>query len=136
MTNYSDATRTALDALSRIKAPTKRAAFIAETMTTLPTLADVTDFATALRTRAGVQDLTMLPDTEWTVERSGDVAPKTTVRMSTGELRRPLDLASDVTISWPNVLFHWGVMVTFALNGNRYVARSADYAPTETYMSS
>lgn len=139
MTN-NDATRTrnvrdALDAVRRTKAPTKRAALIAQYVTTLPTQVEVNDFVRQLRIDARVQDLSLLPETLWTIERSGSQTVERTVQ--TSELLRMLAESSDTAIDFPNVLFHWGFMVTFTLRVTQhFIARSADYALTETYMSS
>lgn len=136
MTNYSDATRTALSDLSRIKAPTKRAAFIAETIVSLPTSQDVADFTRELRTRAGTQDVTMLPLTTWNVRRweNGNlVEPET---FDPNEFAKVIRIAENIVIDWPSITFHYGVSVTFDLADGSYVAHSRDFRMTETYMSS
>lgn len=133
--NHTKAVRDALYEVSTIKAPTKRAARVFELIQKLPTQAEVTAFAAELRRRAGVQDISILPDTTWLVRETS--APHGTGKnYVTGILQNTLRESEDVTISWPSVIFHWGVMVTFTWGGVAYVAHSKDYAMTETYMSS
>ena len=135
----TQAVRDALDLVNRTKAPTKRAQLIANLMMSSQlSQAEVDDFTRELRRRAGVQDVTLLPDTTWTVRESG-VRPKDVAELEsypTSVLRNTLACSEDVAISWPSVTFHWGVMITFSWGGVRYVAHSADYQITETYMSS
>lgn len=133
--NRTQAVRDALDTVNRTKAVTKRAIAIGRLIEELPTQDEVNAFTAELRRRAGVQDPALLPETTWKVRRSSDPhgsgkSYTTTVLVNT------LDEAERVSISWPSVIFHWGVMVTFTWGGEAFVAHSADYAMTETYMSS
>lgn len=128
-----------LRALDRIKAPTKRAAHIAATLTELPTQAEVEDFTAELRRRAGVQDVALLPDTTWTLIRFlGPYVEADGGTVTTPELVELIGHSAH--IDWPSVTFHWGVAVRWttepAGEGVRWIARSADYALTETYLSS
>lgn len=136
--NHTKAVRDALYEVSITKAPTKRAARVFDLLQTLPTQAEVTAFAAELRRRAGVQDVELLPETTWTLEarRGGKLIKLAGEETTTGVLRNTLADSEDITISWPSVIFHWGVMVTFTWGGVEYIARSKDYALTETYLSS
>lgn len=120
----------AIHELSQIKAPTKRAAFIAQTIISLETAAQVNEFTRYLRIKAGVHDISMLPDTTWTVQKVG--TRRTTNVTGTAALVEAVSCYDEVSISWPSVYMHWGVMVSFG----DFVAHSADYALTETYLSS
>jgi hypothetical protein len=137
MTN--NATRTpdvhaALDALRKIKAPTKRAAFVAATLVALRTQDEVIDFVRQIRLNERVQDVALLPDTLWTIERSGSQVVERTVQ--TSELLTILAESECPIIDFPNILFHYGFIVTFTRDFEHFIARSADYGITETYMSS
>jgi hypothetical protein len=127
-----------LDRVHATKAPTKRAAVVAEAITTLATQAEVDDFTRELRRRAGVQDVALLPNTTWKVtgRRNGTEIRLAGEEVTTAVLLNTLEGAELRHIDWPSVTFHWGVMVTFTWGGVDYIARSADYAHTETYLSS
>src|SRR3982750_239546 len=99
MIKITAAAEAALRDVNRIKAPTKRAARIAELVTELPTLADVADFTAVLRRQAGVQDVTALPETTWTV-RAVRAAHGTGEAVETVGLHILLNGATDVSISW------------------------------------
>jgi hypothetical protein len=125
--NRTEDVQRQLDRVRRTKAPTKRAAVIAESLTLLRTQAEVDDFTRQLRIDA----------TTWTVHVSGAVHGQPGEQYGTEVLRNTLtDAEGAVIIDWPSVTFHWGVMVTFTWGGVHYVARSADWQLTETYMSS
>lgn len=125
----------ALREVRAIKAPTKRAARVAAIILELKTQAQVEEFTTQLRREAGVQDVTLLPDTTWKVRRSAETHGDG-YTYTTEVLINTLADAEDVSISWPSLTFHWGVMVTFTWGLERIVAHSADYQLTETYLSS
>jgi hypothetical protein len=117
-----------------IKAPTKRTTATVAAILEMTNQADVDSLTRQLRIDAGAQDVALLPDTAWNMFRSGNYqVPVETV--GTAVLANTLDGAEDVTISWPSVYSHWGVMVTFTWGGQTIVARSKDYQLTETYMS-
>lgn len=127
----------ALREVRETKAPTKRRQLIAHYVIALATQAQVDEFTAELRRQAGVQDVALLPATDWDIFRPADLAAqRVSVTVGTEVLRNTLADAEDVAISWPSVTFHWGVMVTFTWGDERIVARSKDYALTETYMSS
>ena len=134
MSNTTPAAQAALAELMRIKAPTKRAARTAALLLELPTQADVEAFTAQLRREARVQDVTLLPATTWRARKVGQ-AHGTGELYSTGILLNTLESSEDVSISWPSVYSHWGVMVSFTWGGERMVAHSADYHLTETYLS-
>ena len=96
---------------------------------------EVAAFVIEARQRAGVQDVAMLPDTTWTVRLQSQPAAEG-VTMDDTNFRAILDGATDVRISWPSLYSHWGVSVSFTVNGqSKYVATSADWQHTETYLS-
>jgi hypothetical protein len=126
----------ALREVRRIKAPTKRAAAIAAALISLPTQKAVEEFTRQLRIDAGVQDVELLPRTMWDVLRTADLATqRPSSKVDTAVLRNTLADAEDIRISWPSVVSHWGVLVTFTWGGEKIVVRSADYQITETSMS-
>jgi len=126
----------ALREVRKTKAPTKRAALVARYVLELKTQAQVNEFTAQLRREAGVQDVALLPkDTTWKVRRSREPLGAG-YQYTTEVLLNMLADSEDVAISWPSLIFHWGVMVTFIWGGVRYVAHSDDYGPTETYLSS
>ena len=128
----------AMRELHRIKAPTKRAALIAQTITQLSTQAAVNEFTAAIRRQAQVQDLSLLPDSKWKImRRVGTETQLDGWDVKTSELATIANNGRNVRIDWPSVTFHWGVRVTFEnASGTEYIAFSADYKMTETYMSS
>jgi hypothetical protein len=132
------AVTSAMEAVRRTKAPTKRAALIAQTLIDLPTQAEVAVFVRWVRIQAGVQDVALLPETTWTVtgRRNGTEVRLAGDQVTTAVLLNTLEGAELGHIDWPSVTFHWGVMVTFTWGGVDYIARSAEYAHTETYLSS
>jgi hypothetical protein len=119
------------------KAPTHRAKYIAQALVELPTQAEVDDFTRAIRIDAGVQDVALLPESHWSIVRTfPGRTPVETGRANTVALTAILAASTNVSIDWPSVTFHWGVAVRYEQNGEAFIARSADYAMTETYMSS
>jgi endogenous inhibitor of DNA gyrase (YacG/DUF329 family) len=125
----------ALREVRKVKAPTKRAALVARYVLELKTQEQVNEFTAELRRQAGVQDVSLLPETTWKVRRSVQTHGAG-YEYTTEVLLNTLKDAEDVSISWPSVTFHWGVMVTFTWGLERIVAHSADYQLTETYLSS
>lgn len=133
----TQAVRNALEHLGTVKAPTKRLQIIAAHLTTFPTQAEVNDFTAELRRRAGVQDISLIPTSTWTVKRWDNARlVDHLVDIDQALLLGVLEGAKKVTIDWPSVTFHWGVRLEIEHNGQDFVAYSADYRMTETYMSS
>lgn len=131
-----NAVELALEALRQISAPTKRAALIAQTITQLSTQAAVNEFTSQIRRNARVQDLSILPESMWTLTRRIGSELRDGGRVTTSDLRYLIG-DSEFRIDWPSVTFHWGVAVTFCSEGGvSWTARSADWQLTETYMSS
>src|SRR5881394_645027 len=121
-----------------VKAPTKRAALVARYVLELKTQEQVSEFTAQLRREAGAQDVSLLPETTWAVKgyRNGTEVRLVGGEVGTGVLLNTMESAEDVSISWPSLISHWGVLVRFTWGGVEYIAKSSDYQLTETYLSS
>jgi hypothetical protein len=123
---------------------TKAATIAADAIATLPTMEEVMMFATAVRIQRGVQDISMLPEGTYRLDTKDSFGswdnrpdrPRSEIGRDDFVKHLVDDGATDVKIDWPSVTFHWGVAVFFKIDGMDCRAFSADYAPTETYLSS
>lgn len=103
----------------------------------LPVQADVDQFIRRVRMDKGIQDLALIgADRPYSVEVYEDGSWKPLHQaVSAGEVRALASHASEgFSIRFPNE-FQYGYAVFYTTGGKGYRAFSADYAPSETYLS-
>lgn len=119
----------------RARSDTGRARVLGRAVLELATLEEVAQLAAAIRRSAGVQDVTMIEDGPYLVERRVGQEWATVDRdLDAQQVVELATCATEVQVLFPSI-FQYGTAVLFTRGRARYRASTRGFGPSETYLS-